>query len=260
MDSNFLKIPQNVIFALMLLPIKLGNTAWSKKSCILRYSGLIYWRSIVFFILLLPLLDANSALGMNRHEQAKLRHGAKIFMSYCSGCHSLRYLRYNRMASDLGLSFDKDLLVNNLVATQIKKEDPIQISLAPTDARAWFGMVPPDLSLITREKGALWVHTYLKSFYADKSRPFGTNNTLVPEVAMPNVLKPLYDEVNQEQFEKMLEDLVNFLVYVGEPAKLVRYRLGVFVLTFLFIFIVVAYELKNIYWKKEKLSSEKEKI
>ena len=214
-------------------------------------------------------------LAVDPHDQAKLQRGAKIYMNYCSGCHSLRYLRYNRMAQDLGLTtfagqLDTDLLVSNLIFTKAKISEPIQISMPAADARQWFGMIPPDLSLTARQRGASWLYAYLKGFYADKSRPFGANNLLVPDVAMPNILAPLQGEVarvnqeihpdgslillatgemSQQQFDKTLEDLISFLVYVGEPAQLVRYRIGIVVIIFLAIFLVVAYLLKKMYWK-----------
>lgn len=190
------------------------------------------------------------------NDKESLQRGAKMFMNYCSGCHSLKYMRYNRMAQDLGLTtFDgqiaEDLLKNNLIFTQANIYDPIQIAMSPEDAKQWFGMVPPDLSLSARDRGPVWIYNYLKSFYSDPSRPFGANNLLMPDVAMPNVLEPLIGkvilvkdknshansllvvkrgEMFEGQFDSALRDLVNFLVYVGEPAKLIRYKLGVFVL------------------------------
>lgn len=211
-------------------------------------------------------------------DKEALQRGARLFMNYCSGCHSLRYLRYNRMASDLGLTtfsgeVDNDLLVNNLIFTKAMAHDPIQISMPETDARQWFGRVPPDLSLSARERGPRWLYTYLNSFYADTTRPFGANNALVPDVAMPNVLAPLRGhviaehphgvapgqlvlvasgEMSEQQFDSALHDLVTFLVYVAEPAQLIRYRLGLFVMIYLSFFIMVAYQLKVFYWRRIK--------
>lgn len=209
-------------------------------------------------------------------DKAKLQRGAAMFMNYCSGCHSLRYLRYNRMAMDLGLTtfdgrLDEDLLVNNLIFTSAKVGDPIRVSMPEVNARQWFGKVPPDLSLSARERGANWIYTYLKSFYADKKRPFGSNNLLLPDSAMPNILGPLAGEViaipqrntdrldlvlveqgemGQNQFDSAVEDLVTFLVYVGEPAQLYRYPLGVAVLLFLTVLLIFAYRLKKAYWHR----------
>ncbi len=187
------------------------------------------------------------------HDQAKLQRGAALFMNYCSGCHSLRFMRYNRLAEDIGLTtFDGKVdrnLLSNLIFTSAKIGDPIEISMPATDAREWFGIMPPDLSLSARERGVHWIYSYLKGFYADKARPFGTNNVLVPDTAMPNVLYPLAN-LRQEEYERMLEDLLTFLVYVGEPTQKIRYRLGWIVLPFLGIFCIVAYFLKRSYWKK----------
>lgn len=217
---------------------------------------------------------------VNIQDKASLQRGAKFFMNYCSGCHTLRYMRYNRMAVDLGLTtfngeIDTDLLKNNLIFTEAKIQDPIENSMPKADALQWFGRLPPDLSLSAREHGPAWLYTYLKSFYTDKKRPFGANNLLVPDVGMPNVLEPLIGkmilntnnhdanthdtlqliltkagEMTQGEFNSALEDLVTFLVYVGEPAKLVRYHIGWAVLVFLIIFLIVAYQLKKTYWKK----------
>lgn len=215
-------------------------------------------------------------------NQARLQRGAKMFMNYCSGCHSLKYLRYSSMAHGLGLttfdgSIDKNLLMNNLVFTSATMHDPIDIAMPEVDARQWFGRLPPDLTLTGRERGAEWIYTYLKSFYKDKKRPFGANNLLVPDVSMPNILAPLQGEViavkkegnsdspsnlqlvliekgsmTQQQFDSTLIDLVTFMVYVSEPHKLARYSLGVGVIIFLSILTVLAYLLKKLYWRKIK--------
>lgn len=207
-------------------------------------------------------------------NQPSLQRGARLYMNYCSGCHSLRYLRYNQMAEGMGLSdsngrVDEELLKNNLIFTQASINDPIRIAMPPEDAKQWFGTVPPDLSLITREKGPIWLYTYLNSFYRDKSKPFGTNNLLMPGVLMPNVLEPLFGELilknkdghtaylslihqgelSPSQIENFLQDLINFLVYVGEPEQIIRYRLGWYVLLFLSLFLLVALGLKKVYWQ-----------
>jgi ubiquinol-cytochrome c reductase cytochrome c1 subunit len=220
-----------------------------------------------------------ASIDVDVQDQTKIQRGAKLFMNYCSGCHSLRYMRYHRMAEDLGLmtfngELDTDLLSNNLMFTSAKIYDPIQVSMPTTDARQWFGITPPDLSLSAREHGPRWIYTYLKSFYVDESRPFGANNLLVPDALMPNVLAPLagkmiavrkgspkkliishlvlveHGEMSQQEFDSALQDLVAFLVYVGEPVKLIRYRIGVIVLIFLSIFLMVVYRLKKMYWKR----------
>lgn len=215
-------------------------------------------------------------------DRAALQRGAAFYMNYCSGCHSLKYLRYNRMATDLGLTtfdghLDKDLLVNNLLFTHAKIEEPITIAMSPEDARQWFGVVPPDLSLIARARGASWLYTFLKGFYADPARPLGANNVLMPDTAMPNVLEPLIGrviwpasyrhrandrtfplvlveqgEMSAMQVDAALQDLVTFLVYAAEPAQLIRYPIGIGVLIFLIVLGVLIFRLKKAYWKQLK--------
>ena len=220
---------------------------------------------------------------INLHDKAALQRGAKIFMNYCSGCHSLKYLRYSSMAKGLGLTtfdgrIDKNLLTNNLIFTQANIHDPIQISMPKVDAHEWFGRLPPDLTLSARERGPQWIYNYLKSFYVDKNRPYGANNALIPDVSMPNVLAPLQGRVvalkstrasdetgqalnlvlvdsgtmTQQQFESTLQDLVTFLTYAAEPNRLMRYRVGIVVVVFLIIFLIPAYRLKKLYWSKVK--------
>jgi len=199
-------------------------------------------------------------------DQPALQRGARVFMNYCSGCHSLRYLRFDRMAIDLGLvtvnGKPDEQLASNLIFTHAQINDPIKINMPPTEARQWFGTVPPDLSLIARVRSPSWLYTYLKSFYPDSSRPFGSNNVLIPDVAMPNVFAPLAEHtqaggLSEDEFNGILQDVVTFLVYAGEPSKLVRYRMGVFVIVFLSVFLVVIYLLKKSYWRKVLVAGKK---
>ena len=236
----------------------------------------------IFLLDIAPLAKAENrpmqSVTIDLKDRDSLQRGAKLFMNYCSGCHSLKYMRYNRMATELGLTtfdgaLDEDLLKNNLIFTESTIYDPIRIAMPPEDAKQWFGMVPPDLSLSARDRGPDWIYTYLKSFYYDDSRPFRTNNLLIPDVAMPNILEPLIGtiilknntvshssdlillepgEMYQAEFDSALKDLVTFLVYVGEPAKMIRYKIGVFVILFLCVLFIFAYRLKKIYWKRIK--------
>lgn len=215
------------------------------------------------------------ALSTDSDSKPRLQRGAKLFMNYCSGCHSLKYLRYNHMAEGLGLigpngRVDEELLKNNLIFTQATVNEPIRIALPLDDAKQWFGVVPPDLSLVAREKGSDWLFAYLSSFYRDDSRPFGTNNLLVPGVAMPNILGPVLGEMtlvpgktdtahlvlakqgmlSPVQVDRFLQDLIFFLAYVSEPEQASRYRLGLFVEGFLMVFLLIVIGLKRIYWQK----------
>ena len=143
-------------------------------------------------------------------DQSSLQRGAKLFMNYCSGCHSLKFLRYSQLAKGLKLQtfdgqLDKSLLHNNLVFTNAQTGEPVKIAMPPQDSREWFGKIPPDLSLVARVRGSNWLYTYLKSFYQDSSKTFGANNLLFPDVAMPNVLAPLQGIQEAEYTTKRFE-------------------------------------------------------
>lgn len=205
-------------------------------------------------------------------DQASLQRGAKYFTSYCSGCHSLQYMRYNRMAKDLGID-DANLRKYFLVG-DAKPGDLMTRAMRVDDAEKWFGVPSPDLTLVTRWRSPDWVYTFLKSFYVDPTRPWGVNNPLFPNVAMPNVLGDLQGQqkavmshqvgatpvaegvepltagtLNAAQYDAMIRDLTNFLTYAGEPVQLERQRLGVWVLIFLGFLFIFAYLMKKEFWK-----------
>lgn len=196
-------------------------------------------------------------------DKESLKRGADLFMNYCLSCHSAHFMRYKRMADDLGMS-DQEVL-DTLVLTGAKIHETMQIAMPSEQSAKWFGTTPPDLSVISRSRGDDWLYTYLRSFYVDASRPMGVNNTVFKDVGMPNVLEGLQGKqhlqadgtlkgdgsgsMSAEEFDKAVGDLVNFLAYVGEPAKAYRMTLGWYVLGFLLILLIPAYRLKKEYWK-----------
>jgi ubiquinol-cytochrome c reductase cytochrome c1 subunit len=204
-----------------------------------------------------------------------LQRGARNYMNYCSGCHSLKYLRYNRMSADLKIPELE--LARNLMFTSDKPFDDIH-SAMPTDAEGWFGKQPPDLSLMARARGVDYLYSYLKGFYVDKTRIWGVNNLYLPSTAMPDVLyelqgaqKPVFKNepdtngsarmvlvgvaamtpgaMKPEEYDQFVRDIANFLDYAGEPIKAKRQSMGIFVMLFLLVFFVFAYLLKKEYWK-----------
>lgn len=218
-----------------------------------------------------PLQESNASV----NNPASLQRGAAMYMSYCSGCHSLGFQRYSRLAKDLGLP--EELVMDKLVFTDAKFGEHIRTSMDPADGEAWFGKTPPDLSLIARSKpgGPDWLYTFLKSFYADETRPAGWNNTVLPGSSMPHVLwelqgtqRAVYKEgaadalpvidrlelavpgsMSAEEYDSAIRDLVNFLTYVGEPAAIQRTSMGVWVILFLAAFTFLAWLLKTEYWR-----------
>jgi ubiquinol-cytochrome c reductase cytochrome c1 subunit len=196
-------------------------------------------------------------------DKESLKKGFKTYINYCLGCHQLQYQRYNRTFKDLGIE-DADG-IENYMYTGEKPGDHITNTMPKKEAAKWFGNAPPDLTLEARLRSPDWIYTYLRSFYMDSARPFGVNNTVYKDVAMPHVLQDLQgvgsiDEhgnispamggsLTTEEYDVVVRDLTNFLEYVGEPSKLERKSMGVKVLIFLFIFFIIAYFLKKEYWK-----------
>ena len=56
-------------------------------------------------------------------------------------------------------------------------------------------------------------------------------------------------KLNPVQYDQLVGDLVNYLVYMGEPAGTKRVDIGIAVLLYLTILIVVSWLLKRAYWK-----------
>jgi len=186
-----------------------------------------------------------------------LKRGAKHFMNYCSGCHSLELMRYNRVGQDLGLK--KEEIEESLLYASSKPGDLMKSAISESASTKWFGGTPPDLSLTSRSRGLDWIYTYLKSFYPDSTRTFGVNNPVLVNASMPDVLWSLKASKSTQEFEQDVRDITNFLDYVGEPAKLVRVDLGIKVMLFLAVLLVLSYLLKKEYWKDVKYGKWKAK-
>ena len=183
-------------------------------------------------------------------DTASLQNGAKLFMNYCSGCHAISFMRYNRIAKDLNLSVS--LVTEHLMFAGEKPGETITTAMPKEAAAKWFGGAPPDLSLVARAKGLDWIYTYLRGFYIDESKVFGVNNKVLANASMPDVLWSLKEGRPEAEFDQDVRDITNFLDYVGEPAKLIRTSLGIWVLLFLGVLFVLTYLLKKEYWKDVK--------
>ena len=211
--------------------------------------------------------------GTDLDDRASLQRGAQLYMNYCAGCHSLKFLRYASIGEDLGLTEDEVLANLNLNGGKIGDH-----VISPMNAEmgvAAFGKAPPDLSVISRVRGSDWIYTYLKSFYLDESRPVGWNNKLFANASMPNPLwelqglqQPVYGKksatgdmpvegftISQPgtqdaaAFDQTARDITAFLEYAGEPAATKRQGLGVWVILFLAFFTLMAWLLKTEYWR-----------
>ncbi|MBL4772925.1 MAG: cytochrome c1 [Alcanivoracaceae bacterium] len=240
-------------------------------------------KKLILILLLLPAAHVYASSGMhlepaqtNIRSKESLRNGAKYYMNYCSACHSLQYQRYSRMAKDLELSEDE--VMESLVFTDAKFTDHMITTMATEDSEKWFGKTPPDLTVIAKARGNDWLYAYLKGFYKDPSRPSGWNNTIFKDASMPNVMwqlqgiqeavfekhedengivshnftgfNPLTEgSMTADEFDSTVLDIVNFLDYTAEPAKLIRLAYAPWVILFLVVFTFLAYMLKKNYFK-----------
>ena len=232
-------------------------------------------KNLLCVLLLAPLLALANEPGEHFErapdktgDVAALQHGAKLFVNYCLNCHSASFMRYNRLR-DIELTDQQ--IRDNLMFTVDKVCEPMTIAMRRADAKQWFGVPPPDLTVIARARGseagsgADWLYAYLRGFYRDDTRPSGWNNTVFPNVGMAHVLWELQGEqvmgenhkltlavpgkMKPEEYAATVADLVAFLQYMGEPAAPLRRVLGIFVLIFLAGFLVLAYALKREFWK-----------
>ncbi len=206
--------------------------------------------SLIFIIITTNVL-ASSKLHLEKvdidiYNKESLQNGAKMFMNYCSSCHSIGFMRYNRIGQDLGIS--EKQIVKNLIFGNNKTSDLIVSNINKKDSNKWFGVTPPDLSLTVRVRGVDWVYNYLNGFYTDNSRPFGVNNHILKNAAMPDILWQLKSTLSKNEFERKITDITNFLDYVSEPAKLIRTTIGYWVLAFLAFLLIFTYLLKKEYW------------
>ncbi|HBV21121.1 MAG TPA: cytochrome c1 [Nitrosomonas sp.] len=203
-------------------------------------------------------------------DNEALQRGAESFVNYCLTCHGASFMRYNRHR-DIGLDNEAEVL-DKLVLTDQKAGDLMLSAMRKNEGEEWFGVAPPDLSVIARSRGADWLYTYLRAFYRDDTTVPGWNNLVFDRAAMPHVLYELQGEqklvvktvdgkevkslelaepglMTVPEYDQYVADLVNYLVYIGEPAANDRKRLGIMVMIFLFGMLGLTYALYREYWK-----------
>lgn len=256
------KIPgRDLISSLAILLLLLANPVWAAGGGDLAYRA-----------------------NVDLSDRKSLQRGARTFVNYCLSCHSASFMRYNRLGRDLHIS--EAVLRENFMFGTDKTGNTMTVALNRLEAEKYFGIAPPDLSVTARSRGADWLYTYLMTFYRDESRPNGVNNLAFEDTAMPHVLwqlqgwqEPVYREgthedgstsmvidhlevvtepvdkpgpYQDETYEETVADLVNFMVYLGEPIKLKREKIGAWTITYLLVLLVLVYLLKREYWRDVK--------
>jgi ubiquinol-cytochrome c reductase cytochrome c1 subunit len=231
-------------------------------------------------VLALPLaaLAAGGEVHLDRapidiRDAASIQRGAKMFVNYCLNCHGAQYMRYNRLG-DLGLT--EQQIRDNLMFISDKVGEPMTTPVSGKQAAQWFGAPPPDLSVVARSRGADWLYTYLRTYYRDPETATGWNNLAFPNVGMPHVLWELQGQqslkvepagsghgqahspalvldapgaLSPREYDRLVADLVNYLVFMGEPVRAQRMQMGYGVLIALSVLFVLSYLLKKEYWK-----------
>lgn len=292
------------IYFLMMPKIVAADHVKPEPDRITMDGGMGFWKTVGVWVLVglmsfIPLkaVGAESAfacgsipcdeIDVDYSDKASLQNGAKMYMNYCMGCHSLQYSRYERVADDLGIPHQ--MMMDNLVFDGSKIGALMENSMPKPAAKKWFGAAPPDLTLFARAKSPEWLYTYLRSFYVDPSRPYGVNNLVFKDVGMPHVLHELQGttecgpgpvlapnggvkrdiltgetllegecgqlnitsegKMSAQEYDESMKDLVSFMAYAAEPMVLERQRIGGFVMLFLGVFWVLAWLLNREYWK-----------
>ncbi len=207
---------------------------------------------------------------VNLGDRESLQRGAKLFTSRCLACHGANQMRYNRLF-DIGMNEER-IKKEIELPEDVKITSKMQSAMDVNTAKLMYGVAPPDLSVIARSRGADWLYTYLRTFYVDTNRANGWNNTIFPNVGMPFVLSDLQGEqvlemekheghdiaklvlktpgaMKPAEYDKAVADLVNYLVFMGDPGEINRHHLGAFVLGFLSLLLLLVYALKKEIWK-----------
>jgi len=183
-------------------------------------------------------------------DTASLQRGARLFVDYCYGCHSLKYIRYERLVDDLKIPQE---VVESQFIFEDKDVFAQMVNAAPAESqKKWFGVMPPDLTLEARLRSPDWIYSYLISFYPDPERPLGVNNKVFENVGMPHVMANYQADHTEEQFHQAMADVTNFLTWASDPTKLKRENIGRWVLIFLAILFIPVYFLNKEYWKDVK--------
>ena len=199
-------------------------------------------------------------------DNQSLQRGARTFVNYCLNCHSANYMRYSNLI-DIGLS--PETIKRDLMFNADKIGDTMAVNMPVKDSKKWFGVTPPDLSVVARSRGADWIYSYMRGFYSDPSRAMGWNNTVLLNSAMPHILWELEGEkilnpktnqlekfsagkLNTKEYDSLIADLTNYLVFMSEPDQLKRKKMGYYVIGFLLLLLFLTINLKKEFWRDIK--------
>jgi ubiquinol-cytochrome c reductase cytochrome c1 subunit len=193
---------------------------------------------------------ASDAMLENAHVDTSLstvERGADDMMNNCHNCHTLKYIKFRDLAK-----FGMDRKKIDEWRGEQPLDAPLTSLLSDEAAMQSFGLVPPDLSLMTkaRDGGADYVYSYLLGYY---STPDGeTKNHIFPATKMPDPLgiSTTTDHAQREEIRKTAHDIVSFLSWASDPHEQERHRLGYYVIGYLVILTVLLYFVKKQIWTR----------
>ncbi|HFC2958807.1 TPA: cytochrome c1 [Neisseria gonorrhoeae] len=221
-------------------------------------------------------------------DQVSLQRGAQIFTNYCLSCHSASGMRFNRL-KDIGLTDEeikKNLMfttdnVGDVMHSAMNPKDaakwfgaaPPDLTLIarskgadylyaymrgfykdPTRPSGWNNTVFDKVGMphpLWEQQGVQAVEldakgqpVMVKDEHGEMKPKLYWESTGLHSRRLPN------GKVIQKEYDAYVRDLVNYLVYMGEPAQLQRKRTGYVVMIFLLaVMLPLAYFLKKEYWK-----------
>lgn len=223
------------------------------------------------------------------YDRNQLQRGFQVFKEVCSSCHSANLMAFRNLSEPGGPGYS-DAQVKALAATFTITDpeaeggeragipaDHWPATMAPADAKAAFGVVPPDFSVLAKARGVTkpglgWILDYFTAYqeggpdyiynlltnFADA--PAGVqvadgqyyNAFLGRVLRMPPPLSDglvTYDDNTVPQTtEQYAKDVAAFMMWMAEPHLVERKELGFKVLIILSLFAAMMYLTKRKLW------------
>lgn len=186
-----------------------------------------------------------------RTDIQTLERGAEAVITICTGCHSLKYIKYRDL---IALGIAKDKVENWRGSNPPGASIPSQMTQEV--AVKGFGAIPPDLSLMAqaRDGRADYLYSYLLGFYVTPEG--GSGNHLFPGVKMPDVLGIAGAKTAEERapIAEKARDVTSFLMWAADPHEQERKKMGYYVIGYLVLLTVLLKLVKIRVWKRLRSS------
>ena len=211
-------------------------------------------------------------------DRAAAQRGLQVFRQVCSSCHSLSQIRYMHLTK-IGLTQEQAKVIASDYEVKDGPNDEGEFYTRPAKLSDRFvspypnkqaaqavngGAYPPDLSLITKARGAGADYLYaLLTGYQEMPpkdiemvegkyyNPYfsGGQISMAPPLMADLVT---YDDGTKASVEQMAHDVVTFLAWASEPELETRRQMGIQWLIILTLFTVICYLMKKSFWARLK--------